>query len=182
MSICLCLRICPWIEISHSWWLCWCVPLIPQCRAYELHTHGSRGREGECRMVRSQLRMKLIYPRKKKLNLVLRLTISIVSHFLTGWKSLFIFTLRFPCWGLAVSSGTIGRAEFRDCCAVKSRLDTLLRGHCRPLIYCIAHCCHCRKMSLVTVSDLRRIHCNSMWDFASAVMLLNFKAWEAAAS
>lgn len=45
--------------------------------------------QGECRMVQSRLRMKLIYPGRKKKNTP-RLTNGIMSHFLTCWKSLLI--------------------------------------------------------------------------------------------
>lgn len=59
-SIRLCVSVYSWLGISHSRWLCWRVPLIPLRCSWALRL------QGKCRLVQSQLRMKLIYPEKKK--------------------------------------------------------------------------------------------------------------------
>lgn len=75
------------------------MPLIPQCRAYELHTHGSGWwLEGTGGMQNGAITAQdeAYLPQEEKANLVLRFSDGIVSHFLTGWKSLLIFELQSP--------------------------------------------------------------------------------------
>lgn len=126
-------------------------------------------------MVQSQLGVKLIYLGKKKNNLVLRFTNGAVSHFLTGWKSLFIFTLLRHRQGLPSVVGPFDEPSSEVAALSNPDPAPYKEG---PVSRRILHrtLLPVWKNVLVRVSDLRLIHRDAMLDSGCTVMFLKAAA------